>query len=291
MSRRDIWRVQGTTSGVLSPLAMIIWLLAGAAWLCWPIWSSANAPTRPQQEELTGWVLAALGSLALVLGWSIWLDARRRLAALAPVVLLASATVAARFLLGTGVTGVEPVFAGPLLAGMVLGAPAGFLTGLVACAASAVASGTVDAPLPGQLLVWGLWGLLGGLLRRVPDVPAWLLATAMSVPMGVFSGLLLNLTGWAVEESVRVGASIPGAGPLDQLRALWAYSADTSLAVDTTRGATVALLLLCLGLPLLRALRQAWAPVPDTTGWELEPEPLNPSALRRRHTELRGEAE
>lgn len=248
--------------GPLPWAATVAWLSAGAAWLGWPLWWSITAPGREAQQEATRWVLAALLALLLLLGWTLWLRAGRRLHTLAPLALLVLVAVFLRVAVNPSGAGIEFALVVPLLAGAAFGGPAGVLTGALAAAASAFMTDTVAAPLPGQMFVWALWGLAGGLLRRLPTPAAWLTGTIVCLPMGVASGLLLNLTGWATAEGVTTGAFIPGLGPIPQLLALWAYSVDTSLAWDISRGVSTAIALAVLGLPVLRTLRSVAPPQP-----------------------------
>lgn len=248
--------------GLLPWAATVVWLSAGAAWLGWPLGWSTTAPGREAQQEATGWVLAALLGLLLMLGWALWLGAGRRLQTLAPLALLVLAAVFLRVAVNPSAAGIEFALVAPLLTGMAFGGPAGVLAGALAAAASALVTDTVAAPLPGQMLVWALWGLVGGLLRRLPTPVAWLTGTVVCLPMGVVSGVLLNLTGWATAEGVTTGAFIPGLGPLPGLLALWAYSVDTSLGWDISRGISTAISLALLGLPVLGSLRSVAPPQP-----------------------------
>lgn len=270
--------------GALPWAAATVWLVAAGAWLGWPLWWSLTAPSRDAQQEATGWVLGALLSLLLMLAWALWRQANRRLETLSPLALLTVAAVFLRVAVNPSGAGIEFALLAPLLAGIAYGGPAGVLTGALSAAASAVVTDTIASQLPGQLFVWALWGLVGGLLRRLPVPAAWLAGIVCCLPLGVLSGLLLNLTGWATEEGVTTGAFIPGLGPVAELRAAWAYTVDTSLVWDITRSLSTALALGVLGLPLLRALRSVAAPRPKPQGLTPTERPISPNALRRRET-------
>lgn len=271
-------------TGWRSRVALLVLGLLGAGWLGWPIWSSFTAPDRDALEVETPFLLAAVLGLLGVLATSIWLDAGRRAAVFGPILLVAVVDVVFRLVLSPGGAGIEPVYALPLLAGAALGAPAGFLTGAIAALASSVTLGLVDTPLVGQILVWGLWGAVGGLLRALRPVAAWLTAAVVSLPLGLITGMALNITGWTGERDAVTGGFLPGLPPLDALQRLLDYTLATSLAFDLTRAVVNALIVLVIGLPVLRALRQVSGARLTAVSLPTEPPPpaVAPAAVRRR---------
>ncbi len=267
-----------------SHLALLVLGILGLGWLGWPIWSSFTAPGRDALQAETPFLLAAVMGLMAALATAMWLDAGRRAVVFGPVLLLALVDVVVRLVLSPGGSGIEPVYALPLLAGAALGAPAGFLTGALAALTSSVALGLVDTPLVGQILVWGLWGAAGGLLRALRPSVAWLLAAVACLPLGLFTGLALNITGWTGERDATTGGFLPGLPPLDALQRLVDYTLATSLAFDMTRAVVNATLVLLIGLPVLRALRAVYGAAPRIPAQPTEPPPpaVAPTALRRR---------
>ncbi len=265
--------------------ALLVLGLLGATWLGWPIWSSFSAPERDALETEFPFLLAALLGLMSLLATAIWLDAGRRATVFGPVVAVALVDVVFRLVLSPGGAGIEPVYALPLLAGAALGARAGFLTGALAALVSSVALGLVDSPLVGQILVWGMWGAAGGLLRPLRPVAAWLIAAAFSLPLGVLTGMALNLTGWTGEREAVTGGFLPGLPPMDALQRLIEYTLATSLAFDLTRAVVNAVLVLTIGLPVLRALRHlSGMQQPRTPNLShTPPAAVAPAALRRRN--------
>ncbi len=270
--------------GLRSHLALLVLGILGLGWLGWPIWSSFTAPGRDALQAETPFLLAAVLGLMAVLATSMWLDAGRRAAVFGPILLVALADVVIRLTLSPGGSGIEPVYALPLLAGAALGAPAGFLTGAVASLASSVALGLVDTPLVGQILVWGLWGAVGGLLRSLRPVVAWVIAALACLPLGLVTGLALNITGWTGERDATTGGFLPGLPPLDAIQRLIDYTLATSLAFDLTRAVVNALLVLIIGLPVLRALRTVYGTPPRAASGPVDPLPpaVAPTAVRRR---------
>ncbi len=264
--------------------ALWVLVLLGTGWLGWPIWSSFTAPGRDALEAEFPLLLAALLGFMGVLATSIWLDANRRAAVFGPILLVTTVDIIFRLVLSPGGAGIEPVYALPLLAGAALGAPAGFLTGALAALASSVALGLVDTPLVSQILVWGTWGAVGGLLRSLRPTTAWLIAAAISFPLGLFTGLALNIAGWTGERDAITGGFLPGLPPLDALQRLLDYTLATSLAFDLTRAVVNAILVLAIGLPVLSALRHLSGTQSPTATGSAEPPPpdVTPAALRRR---------
>ena len=251
--------IPAPVTGALPRAVAALTIALALAWVGWPVWASGSAPDRAALAAEVPWVLGALASLLVLLGFTLWLAAGRSFAPFAPASLLGAAAVLTPHYLHPGTGGVELLYVFPLVAGVVLGAPAGLLTGASAALISAVAGGTVGTPLPAQALVWGLWGVAGALLRPLGTVAAWLWAAVLCVPLGPLSGLLLNLTGWPGEQS-DAGAFLPGLPPWESARRLVEYTWTTSFAYDLTRGVTCAVTMALIGLPLLAALRRSHDP-------------------------------
>ncbi len=251
--------IPAPVTGALPRAVAALTIALALTWVGWPVWASGSAPDRAALAAEVPWVLGALASLLVLLGFTLWLAAGRSFAPFAPASLLGAAAVLTPHYLHPGTGGVELLYVFPLVAGVVLGAPAGLLTGASAALISAVAGGTVGTPLPAQALVWGLWGVAGALLRPLGTVAAWLWAAVLCVPLGPLSGLLLNLTGWPGEQS-DAGAFLPGLPPWESARRLVEYTWTTSFAYDLTRGVTCAVTMALIGLPLLAALRRSHDP-------------------------------
>lgn len=251
--------IPAPVTGALPRAVAALTIALALTWVGWPVWASGSAPDRAALAAEVPWVLGALASLLVLLGFTLWLAAGRSFAPFAPASLLGAAAVLTPHYLHPGAGGVELLYVFPLVAGVVLGAPAGLLTGASAALISAVAGGTVGTPLPAQALVWGLWGVAGALLRPLGTVAAWLWAAVLCVPLGPLSGLLLNLTGWPGEQS-DAGAFLPGLPPWESARRLVEYTWTTSFAYDLTRGVTCAVTMALIGLPLLAALRRSHDP-------------------------------
>lgn len=269
------WRGRTVTAGLAS---------AGLAWLSWPVWGSLSNPGRADLVAATPWLTLALVTGLVALAVAIWRDAGRRVEPLQAVALLVVGTTLLRAVLSPGLAGVEFVHALPLMAGVALGAPAGFLTGATAALASTVLVGVSAETLPMQALVWGLVGASGGLFTPWRPTVAWLLAVPWAVVAGVGTGVLLNLMGWGLEPGVSETHFHPGLPPFEAAQRLWAYTRETSLAHDTTRGVTTALVVLLIGRPLLRALRPDDAHAGVTTPTVSD---VTPGALTRREDRTR----
>jgi hypothetical protein len=251
------WRRVGVPQGWRSTAVLTVLVLAGTAWLGWPVWDSVTSPGGSEARDEAPWLMGALvtGLAALVV--AMWLDAGRRFDALGPLATLVVANTLVRAVLNPAAAGIELVHALPLLAGMSAGAPAGFLVGAASGLLSTIAVGAPATMLPTQAFVWGLVGLSGGLLWRLRERSAWLLSLPLAVLVGLGSGVLLNLMGWGQEAGTTLTSFSPGLPPGEVLTRLWAYTWDTSIAYDFTRGVTTALLLAVLGRPLLAVLRRS----------------------------------
>lgn len=277
------WRIVGRTTGWRSTLFVTLALLVGYAWLCWPLISSLTVPNREQLNREFPFVLCALLTLTCLVGFGLWLDMGRRLANVAPIPLLVGIGLGARLLLSPGSSGIEPVFWIPMLAGLALGSAAGWITGVATMCLIALAMGNVTTPLLGQLIVMGTWGVVGGWLHRLRTLWAWLASLAAMLPLGVLTGLSLNIMGWASEGASDTNSFVPGLGPVDTFARIWQYTLDTSAAYDTVRVITNMCCMLVAGIPLLRFLRCAyWAAEPEWVEEVNPPPTIAPSALARR---------
>ena len=272
----------GTAPGAVSRAITWVIVALGLSWLTWPVWGSLTAPDRETVAAETPALLFALAGLVVLLAWGVWYDCGCHAPALAPVTLLVVVDSAVRMLLSPGSSGVEPTFALPLLAGATLGGPAGFLTGALAAMTSSIPLGLVQSPLVGQTLVWGLWGLTGGGLRSLRTRTAWFVGVLVCLPLGIVSGLLLNLIGWTGETAATTGAFLPGLPPLASATRLWEYTWATSFAYDASRAITNAALLLLVGLPLLHGMRAAWGVAPGPTDQPARNPRVSSAARERR---------
>ncbi|QXT63607.1 hypothetical protein [Tessaracoccus palaemonis] len=276
-------RHDSPTTGALPRAALAGTALLGYGWLTWPLWDSAGAADTTTLGAELPWMLAAVIALSVLLGLCLWLTAGRTWRPLTPIAALAAAGSLSAVALHPGASGVEFAYAFPLIAGVVLGSPAGFLTGVVSALGYAVAADTVATPLVGQVLVWGLWGMAGGLLRLAPTKAAAAGATLLALPLGVLSGALLNLTGWPSETAADAGAFLPGVGLWESTQRLASYTWATSVGYDLTRAITTAAFLALAGGPLIHLLRR----LHDARTLPVEVSPpatvrVAPSALRRR---------
>lgn len=251
----------GVGAGWRSHTVLAALIVVSGGWLTWPVWNSVTVPTGEQIRAEAPWLLAAQVCGLTALAVAIWIDSGRRFEVLRAVTALSLVDVAVRALVNPAVPGVELVHALPLLAGAGLGAPAGFLTGAGACLTSTLFSATPAETLPSQMLVWGLVGAFGGVMHRLRPQLAWPALVLLAVPLGVLSGVVLNLMGWAQQPGTTTTHFVAGLPPGEVVTRLWSYSRQTSWGVDLTRGACTALVVLLIGRPVLRALRLRGEPL------------------------------
>lgn len=280
------WRRVAQPHGWRSLLVLLVLVSAGLAWIGWPVWDSLTSPSRGRAQDEATWLMVTLICGLFGLAVAMWLDAGRRTEALSVVAVLVVANTMVRMVLNPSANGVEFVHALPLLAGMAVGAPAGFLVGAASALLSTISVGDPATTLPTQALVWGLSGMLGGLLRAAGRRVAWLLSLPLAVVAGVMSGLLLNLMGWGQEPGTTLTSFYPGLPPGESLSRLWSFTWETSLGLDLTRGITTAVLLALFGHPLLVALRRS-AGSGDPPTDDRPREVIEPDSLARREDRTR----
>lgn len=245
------------------PRAWTFTLLATAAgllWLTYPLIWPMHSASRVQSNGEAPLMLALL--VALVgLGWvGLWLDSGRETRGLGLAVALVAVNTALRPLLNAG-GGIEVNYVLPMLAGAAAGAPVGFLVGAASCLTSQFALDLVAPPLPGQIVVWGIAGLLGGLVHRLRLGWAWTWCLPLGVAFGPLAGVLLNLTGWPTSSQDTTPAFFfPGLPGWVNATRLLSYSWQTSFGYDLARGISTAAGVLVAGIPVLSGLRRAWSP-------------------------------
>ena len=260
-----------------------------AVWLAMPVIDSMHAGTRDQVSSESQAMVVYLAAGLVLLAVCRWVDDGRRIWRVGLLVCLVVSNALVRVIMSPRVFGVEPVFVLLLLVGVSAGASAGFFVGAGSCLLSSMLVDTVAAPLPGQMLAWGLTGLIGALLVRVPTKPAWLLSWPLAVLCGPVLGVMLNLIGWPTEGASTVGqttsdAFVPGLPAMITIQRLIRYSVRTSLGIDLTRGVCTLAGVVLVGLPAISALRTAWGR-PDRRADETPTArgtPINPAAVERR---------
>jgi energy-coupling factor transport system substrate-specific component len=178
-----------------------------------------------------------------------------------------TAVIAALRPLGTGVAGIEPIWAILILGGFALGPGFGFVLGAVSLIASALVTGGVGPWLPFQMFAAAWIGLGAGLLAQLPIVRRWAgihpwreiaILSAYAVFAALAYGFAMNLWFWpfTVDLAPQIAFS-PGAPVTDNLLSWLRFSLITSLGFDIPRALLAAGLVIIAGRGILIALRRA----------------------------------
>ena len=172
---------------------------------------------------------------------------------------VAAAAGGALRLLSAGTAGLEPMFFVVIVAGRVLGAGVGFVSGALAVTTGALLTGGVGPWLPFQMICAGAIGLGAGLLpaRAGGRAERWLLA-AYALVTGVAYGVFMNLWFWPfLGANAPTGMGFaPGAPLAENLGHYALFYLSTSLGWDLPRGVLNAVLVLVAGPALLRVFRR-----------------------------------
>jgi hypothetical protein len=157
---------------------------------------------------------------------------------------------------GTG--GLELVFLTVILGGRAFGPRFGFLLGVATIAVSSLFFGGFGPWTAYQMFATAWVGAGAGMLfgkgHRFENL---LLAGYGAVSAYVF-GLLLNLWFWPVAVASSSLSYVPGAAALENLYSFGLFSlASSTLTWDTVRAVSVAVVLLVVATPALKALRRA----------------------------------
>lgn len=196
---------------------------------------------------MQAWVMPLAALAILALGLVVFERGAWPLHRLPIVAVLAAAAAAGRVALAF-IPSVQPVTFLVMMAGLVFGPSAGFMTGVLAAVGSNCFLGQGLWTL-WQALGWGLCGAsLGwlGIAWRQP--PLWVLAVA-GCSWGLLFGWLQNVWHW-----------LAFAYPLNW--ATWIAVNAASLPFDAAHAAANLLLVLAAGPPVLRILRRHHARLP-----------------------------
>ena len=252
----------------LHPRSIIALTLAstvGLAAFVWPLFTPSltrhvSADGGLAHSSDAPWLFVALLPLLLAVVVAEIAEGGLDAKAIAMLGVLAACGAALRPL-GTGATGVQPVFFLLIPAGRVLGRGFGFVLGALTLFASALLTGGVGPWLPFQMIGAAWVGFLAGCLPRAQGrAEIWLLA-AYGVIAGLAYGLLLNLWFWPFSIA-GTGADptlsfVPGAPLGANLHRFLLFDGATSLGFDIPRAVSNFVLVLVAGRPVLNALRRA----------------------------------
>jgi hypothetical protein len=234
---------QGLALAGLSVLALIVF-----AWPFLPIGLSASQG---------GWLSLSAIAVILLLTLSLLdgdLKGPKQIALLAS---LAGLGAAVRIATG-GTGGLELVFLTVILGGRAFGPRFGFLLGVATIAVSSLFFGGFGPWTAYQMFATAWVGagaaMLFGKGHRFENL---LLAGYGAVSAYVF-GLLLNLWFWPVAVASASLSYVPGAAALENLSSFALFSlASSTLTWDTVRALSIAVVLVAVATPALKALRRA----------------------------------
>lgn len=234
---------QGLALAGLSALALVVF--------AWPFLPFSLSATQGSWLSLAAIALILLLTLSLLDGD---LKGPKQIALLAS---LAGLGAAVRIATG-GTGGLELVFLTVILGGRAFGPRFGFLLGVATIAVSSLFFGGFG-PWTGYQMFATAWvgagaGMLFGKGHRFENL---LLAGYGAISAYVF-GLLLNLWFWPVAVASSSLSYLPGAAALENLSSFLLFSlASSTLTWDTVRAVSLAVVLVLVATPALKALRRA----------------------------------
>lgn len=236
-------------------LMLVVAAVAGLMAFCWPLLLTPSSPLVGTTQA--PFLFAAILPLVLAVVLAELSAGGMDVKALAMLGVL-SAVGAALRVLGAGTAGFEPMFFLLVLAGRVFGPGFGFVLGNTAVFGSALLTGGVGPWLPFQMIAAGYVGMFAGLLpqwRRGAEIA---LLAAYGIVVSYLYGLLLNLSFWPFTTGFATGLSYdPAASTLENAWTFLLYTLATSMAFDTGRALTTALLIVLAGPGVLVVLRRA----------------------------------
>lgn len=230
--------------------------LIGAAAFLWPLWASPEASTAAHSSDAP-YLMVLLLPLLLAAAFSSMAEGELDAKSVAVLGVLAAAGAIMRMPTG-GLAGTEMVFFLMLPGGRVMGRTFGFLLGCCTLFASALLTGGVGPWLPFQMLGAAWIGYGAGLLPRARGRVEIALLIAYGSMASMVYGLVMNMWFWPFAVGSDTEISFVASDPVwENLGRFWAFHVATSLGWDVLRAATVAMLCVVLGRPVLAALRRA----------------------------------
>lgn len=228
----------------------------GAAAFLWPLWASP-APSTAAHSTDAPYLMVLILPLLLAATFSSMSEGELDAKAVAVLGVLAAAGAVMRMPTG-GLAGTEMVFFLMLPGGRVMGRTFGFLLGCCTLFASALLTGGVGPWLPFQMLGAAWIGYGAGILPRARGRLEIAVLIAYGAAASMVYGMVMNLWFWPFAVGSDTSISfVPGDPLWDNLGRFWAFHVATSLGWDVLRAATVAVLCVVLGAPILAALRRA----------------------------------
>ncbi|MDX6287886.1 MAG: energy-coupling factor transport system substrate-specific component [Frankiales bacterium] len=243
-----------------SAIALAVVSLVGLMGFTWPLLvSGAGRGEGFAHANDAPWLFVALLPLLLAVVLAEISDGGMDAKAIALLGVLAACGAALRPL-GTGTTGVEPVYFLLILSARVLGRGFGFVLGALTLFASALLTAGVGPWLPFQMLAAAWVGFFAGCLPPLRGrAEVWMLAV-YGVVAGLLYGLVMNLWFWPFGAGVEVASNLafdPQASLVTNVRHFIAFDLTTSLGYDIPRAVTNLVLVLVAGRAVLGALRRA----------------------------------
>jgi energy-coupling factor transport system substrate-specific component len=243
-----------------SALALVVVSLIGLMGFGWPLLvSGAGRGTGFAHANDAPWLFVALLPLLLAVVLAEISDGGMDAKAIALLGVLAACGAALRPL-GTGTTGVEPVYFLLILSARVLGRGFGFVLGALTLFSSALLTAGVGPWLPFQMLAAAWVGFFAGCLPSARGRTEVMMLAAYGVLAGLAYGFIMNLWFWPFGAGVEVSSNLafdPGASLVTNLRHFVAFDLTTSLGYDVPRAITNFVLVFVAGRPVLGALRRA----------------------------------
>lgn len=234
---------QGFALAGLSALALVIF-----AWPFLPFGLSANQGSWLSLAAIAVILLLTLGLLDGDLKGPKQIALLASLAGLGAAVRIATG--------GTG--GLELVFLTVILGGRAFGPRFGFLLGVATIAVSSLFFGGFGPWTAYQMFATAWVGAGAGMLFGKGHKFENLLLAGYGAISAYAFGLLLNLWFWPVAVASSSLSYVPGAALEENLSSFLLFSlASSTLTWDTVRAVSLALVLILVATPALRALRRA----------------------------------
>ncbi len=245
---------------VLIPLSAMSTTLLGAMTLIgvvaftWPLFVQANSPLLTSHGAFASWFFVCLVPLLLLVAMAEVRDGNLDVKTVALLAILVAVGTVLR-VVGSGISGGEPLFALVILTGWSLGRGFGYLYGATVLFCSALATGFVGPWLPFQMLACAWLGFLAGCLPTLKWKGEVALVAAFGAVGAIFYGSVMDLWFWPFQVGLNSTISfVPGDAILVNLHRFFVFDLTTSLGFDLLQSVTNIVLILAFGRAVTRAL-------------------------------------
>ncbi len=249
MRRRVLIPLSVMSAGLLGAMTLV-----GIVAFTWPLFVHASSPLLTSHGAFASWFFVCLVPLLLLVALAELRDGNLDVKTVALLAILVAVGTVLR-IVGSGISGGEPLFALVILTGWSLGRGFGYLYGATVLFCSALATGFVGPWLPFQMLACAWLGFLAGCLPAVKGKRDVVVVAGFGALGAIFYGTVMDLWFWPFQVGLNSTVSfVAGDTVLANLYRFFIFDLTTSLGFDLLQAVTNVVLIVAFGRAVTGAL-------------------------------------